>query len=496
MKPKRAIISVWDKEGIIDMARVLTSLQIELIATSQTAKLLAEANIPVCEVSKFTGSDEILGGRVKTLHPKIAAGILSLRKEPDISPIDMVVCNLYPFEQGLENNLPISEMIELIDIGGVTLLRSGAKNFEFVTVIPDKKYYPLVANELLANQEVSLKTRAFLAAKTFELVSYYDALIAGYFSQRFLSADDQDFYTSGFIKKLKLRYGENPHQKGWYYQSPFTKFRFQQIHGKELSYNNLLDLDAAISVVWEFRDPACAIIKHGSPCGVALGPELETAYKKALASDPESAFGGIVAMNHPVDKLVAQGLSRMFLEVVAAPQFLPDAQDILKKKKNLRLIEYSGDLDALQLRSVLGGVLIQDRDLAWDDVGQWRVVSRRQPTAQELEELLFAFKVVKFVKSNGIVISKDKATVGISGGQTSRVRAVEIALKNAHNRTENAVLASDGFFPFRDSIDLIAKSQIKAIVEPGGSINDPEVIKAADEHDISLVFSGVRHFRH
>ncbi|MCX7757392.1 MAG: bifunctional phosphoribosylaminoimidazolecarboxamide formyltransferase/IMP cyclohydrolase, partial [candidate division WOR-3 bacterium] len=483
-------------DGILEFAKILADLEIEIIATSRTAKLLEENGILVCEVSNFTQSEEILGGRVKTIHPKIAGGILSFRKEPDISPIDIVVCNLYPFEEGLKNNLTLKEMIELIDIGGVTLLRSGAKNYEFVTVIPDKKYYPLVAKELVETQEVSLKTREFLAAKTFEFISYYDALIAEYFNRQFLSFNDRDFYTLGFAKSLALRYGENPHQKGYYYQNSFTKFQFHQIHGKVLSYNNLLDLDSAIGAVFEFSEPACVIVKHGSPCGVALGDNIESAYEKALACDQESAFGGIVALNRPVNVSVAQKMTEIFLEVIAAPEFLPDAQEILKKKKNLRLIQFAGPMDSLQLRSALGGILVQDRDLVVDDIAQWRVVSQRQPTVQELEELLFAFKAVKFVKSNGIVISKNKATVGICGGQTSRVRAVEIALKNARGRSENGVLASDGFFPFRDSIDLIAQHNIKAIVEPGGSINDAEIIKAADEYGLLLVFSGIRHFRH
>ncbi|MEO0082792.1 MAG: bifunctional phosphoribosylaminoimidazolecarboxamide formyltransferase/IMP cyclohydrolase [candidate division WOR-3 bacterium] len=496
MKIQRAIISVYNKEGIIDLAKVLSLHQIEIIATSKTAELLRNANIPVIEVSEFTGAEEILGGRVKTLHPKIAAGILSYRRDKDILPIDIVICNLYPFEKSLKENLTHDSMIELIDIGGITLLRAGAKNYEFVTVVPDKKFYPMIISEIQEKKEISLATRQLLALKTLEIVAHYDAIIKEYFFNYFKSVNFEEYYTKSYIKSLPLRYGENPHQKAFYYQDPFTNFSMKQIQGKELSYNNLLDLDAVISIVSDFSEITCAIVKHNTPCGVASANNPADAYLKALASDPKSAFGGIVAFNCLVDETTAKEMTKIFLEVIAAPAFSNESLAILKSKKNLRVIQFHGELTKKQFRNCLGGILLQERDELKADINSWKVVSNRTPNQDELNELAFAWKVVKFVKSNAIVISKDKATIGIGGGQTSRVDAVEIALKKAQGKLTGAVMASDGFFPFRDSIDLAAKNGIKVIIEPGGSINDNEVINAANENDICLVFTGIRHFRH
>jgi phosphoribosylaminoimidazolecarboxamide formyltransferase/IMP cyclohydrolase len=496
MKPQRAIISTWNKDKIVDLASVFQKLGIQILATAGTAKYLKEHRIRVLEVSEFTQSEEILGGRVKTLHPKILGGILTQRVENNILPIDIVVVNLYPFEEGLRRNLSLKEMIELIDIGGVTLLRSAAKNYEYVTAVPHEKYYSVICEELLKTGEIPPTMREFLAAKAFEIVAHYESVIAEYFSQKFLSLENRDYYCRSYRKDYSLRYGENPHQKGFYCHDPFSKFKFTLLQGKELSYNNLLDLDTAISLVQEFSAATCAIIKHGTPCGVASAFEPQTAYENALKSDEQSAFGGIVGFNCTVDKEIAQQMIKIFLEVIAAPNFDSEAQEILRKKKNLRLVKYDGFFNNIEIRSALGGILVQERDMIPDDTKQWKVVSERQPTAAQLEELAFAFKVCKYVKSNGIVISKNKTTIGIGGGQTSRVEAVKIALKKAQNRIENAVLASDGFFPFRDSIDLAAEYGIKAIAEPGGSINDQEVISAANEHNISLVFTNVRHFRH
>lgn len=496
MKIQRAIISVYDKEGIVDLAKVLAYHQIEIIATTKTAEILRNANIPVIEVSEFTGAEEILGGRVKTLHPKIAAGILSYRRDENILPIDIVICNLYPFEKSINENLTHSAMVELIDIGGVTLLRAGAKNYEFVTVVPDKKFYPMIISELQEKEEISLETRQLLALKTLEIVAHYDAIIKEYFFNYFKSVNFEEYYTKTYIKTLPLRYGENPHQKAFYYEDPFVNFSMKQIQGKELSYNNLLDLDAVISIVSDFSENTCAIVKHNTPCGVASADNPTEAYLKALASDTKSAFGGIVAFNCPVAETTAKEMTKIFLEVIAAPAFSDDALVVLKSKKNLRVIQFQGELTKKQFRNCLGGILIQMRDDLKEKKENWQVVSKRTPTREELNELEFAWQVVKFVKSNAIVISKDKATIGIGGGQTSRVDAVEIALNKAQGKLTGAVMASDGFFPFRDSIDLAAKYGIKVIIEPGGSINDNEVINAANENDVCLVFTGTRHFRH
>ncbi|MCX8014615.1 MAG: bifunctional phosphoribosylaminoimidazolecarboxamide formyltransferase/IMP cyclohydrolase [candidate division WOR-3 bacterium] len=496
MKIQRAIISVYDKEGIIEFAKILAQNRIEIIATAKTADLLRNNNIPVIEVSQFTGAEEILDGRVKTLHPKIAGGILSYRRNEDILPIDLVICNLYPFEDALKKDLALSEMVELIDIGGVTLLRAGAKNFEFVTVVPDKKFYPMIIAELQNNGEVSLATRQLLMMKTWEIIAHYDAVIKQYFLNYFQSIDFEEYYTKTYRKSLPLRYGENPHQKAFFYQDPFSNFSITQLQGKELSYNNLLDLDAVISIVSDFAENTCAIVKHNTPCGVATNHNPTRAYLKALASDTKSAFGGIVAFNCPVDGATAKEMVKIFLEVVAAPDFSNEALSILRTKKNLRVIQFQGELSQKQFRSCLGGILIQQQDDLKENIDNWKVVSKRTPTQDELNELAFAWRVVKFVKSNAIVITKDKATVGIGGGQTSRVDAVEIALKKAQINLAGAVMASDGFFPFRDSIDLAAKNGIKVIIEPGGSINDNEVIQAANENGVCLVFTGTRHFRH
>lgn len=496
MKPKRAIISVYDKESIVDLAKVLTEQNIEILATSKTADMLKQAGIPIVEVSKFTGAEEILGGRVKTLHPKIAGGILSYRKDDTVELIDIVVCNLYPFEASLKKNLTLQQMVEMVDIGGVTLLRAGAKNYEHVLVIPDKKFYPMIINELKEKNEISLETRQLLALKSFEIVSHYDSVIQEYFYNQFQSVDFSEYYTKTYIKSMPLRYGENPHQKAFYYQDPFSSFTMKQLQGKEISYNNLLDLEAVMSIVSDFKEITCAIVKHNTPCGVACADNPKDAYLKALESDSKSAFGGIVAFNCPVDEQTAQEMTKIFLEVIIAPAFTPEALNILKSKKNLRVVEYSGETTNMLIRNCLGGILMQDKDTIKENVKAWKVMSNRQPTPEELTELEFAWKVAKFVKSNAIVLTNDKATIGIGGGQTSRVDSVEIAIKKAQGKLAGAVMASDGFFPFRDSVDLAAQNGIKAIVEPGGSLGDKEVIQAANEHNIALIFTGVRHFRH
>jgi phosphoribosylaminoimidazolecarboxamide formyltransferase/IMP cyclohydrolase len=493
---KRAIISVYNKEGIVDLAKIFVENNIEILATSKTAEMLKQAGIPIVDVSKFTGAEEILGGRVKTLHPKIAGGILSYRKEKDIQPIDIVVCNLYPFEESLKKNLTLEQMVEMVDIGGVTLLRAGAKNYEHVAVIPDIKFYPIIINELKEKKEISSATRQTLALKTFEIVAHYDSVIQEYFYNQFQSINFSEYYTKTYIKSLPLRYGENPHQKAFYYQDPFSNFQMKQMQGKELSYNNLLDLDAVISITNDFPKITCAIVKHSNPCGIAISNSLIDAYNKAFHADDKSAFGGIVGFNEIVDEKAAKEMTKVFLEVIAAPSFSSEALAILKTRKNLRVVEYHGDMSKMLIRNCLGGILMQDKDNLIEDTKNWKVMSSRQPTNEEMADLEFAWKVAKFVKSNAIVLAKDKVTLGIGAGQMSRVDSTEIAINKSQGKTQGAVMASDGFFPFRDSLDLTAKNGITAVVEPGGSINDKEVIEAATQHNIALLFTGIRHFRH
>lgn len=496
MKPKRAVISVYDKEGIIELVKVFIEHNIEIIATGKTAALLKSEKMPVIEVSDFTGSPEILEGRVKTLHPKIAGGILSYRKEKDITPIDIVVCNLYPFEESLKKNLSLDEMIEMIDIGGVTLLRAGAKNYQYVAVVPDKKFYPMIISELKEKGEISPATLQLLAFKSFEIVAHYDSIIQEYFYNQFQTVNFAEYYTKTYIKSLPLRYGENPHQKAFYYTDPFSNFQMKQLQGKELSYNNLLDLDAVIAITNDFPKTTCAIVKHNNPCGVAISDNPKDAYHKAFYADDKSAFGGIVGFNSEVDEDTAKEMTKVFLEVIVAPSFTPQALAVLKAKKNLRVVEYAGETTKMLIRNCLGGILLQDKDIIKEDVKLWKIVSNRKPTDEEMSDLEFAWKVAKFVKSNAIVIAKDKVTLGTGAGQMSRVDSVEIAIKKAKTSLNRAVMASDGFFPFRDSIDLVAQHKITAVVEPGGSINDKEVIESANEHNIALVFTGIRHFRH
>lgn len=493
---KRAIISVYNKEGIVDLAKAFVENNIEILATSKTAEMLKQAGIPIVDVAQFTGAEEILGGRVKTLHPKIAGGILSYRKDKDIEPIDIVVCNLYPFEESLKKNLTLEQMVEMVDIGGVTLLRAGAKNYEHVAVIPDIKFYPTIINELKEKREISSETRQTLALKAFEIVAHYDSVIQEYFYNQFQSINFSEYYTKTYIKSLPLRYGENPHQKAFYYQDPFSNFSMKQIQGKELSYNNLLDLDAVISITNDFPKITCAIVKHSNPCGIAISNSLIDAYNKAFHADDKSAFGGIVGFNEIVDEKAAKEMTKVFLEVIAAPSFSSEALAILKTRKNLRVVEYHGDMSKMLIRNCLGGILMQDKDNLIEDTKNWKVMSSRQPTHEEMVDLEFAWKVAKFVKSNAIVLAKDKVTLGIGAGQMSRVDSTEIAINKSQGKTQGAVMASDGFFPFRDSLDLAAKNGITAVVEPGGSINDKEVIEAANQHSIALLFTGVRHFRH
>ncbi|MEO0093072.1 MAG: bifunctional phosphoribosylaminoimidazolecarboxamide formyltransferase/IMP cyclohydrolase [candidate division WOR-3 bacterium] len=496
MKPKRALISVWDKTGIVEFTKELVTLGIEILATGKTAQILKDSGIKVLEVSEWTKSPELLNGRVKTIHPKIAAGILSYRKESNIEPIDIVVCNLYPFEHYLKENLAVSDMVELIDIGGVTLLRAAVKNYAFVTAVPKPEFYPLVLKELKEFGEVSSSTRELLALKTLEIVAHYDSVIYEYFYRRWQQVDFPEFLTKSYIKSLPLRYGENPHQKGFFYADPFSNIKINQLWGKELSYNNLLDIDSVIGIISEFAETVCAIIKHNTPCGVALGINATDAFRRAFACDPKSAFGGIVGCNQPIEVETAKAIVESFFEVIVSPKVSEEALTVFKTKKNLRVVEFSGQLPKLILRSALGGILIQERDSTIEDSSNWQLVSESRPTQKQLKDLEFAWRVVKFVRSNGIVLAKDLRTVGIGAGQMSRVDSVELAIKKAEDLVKGSVMASDGFFPFRDSIDIAHNAGVGAIVEPGGSVRDAEVIQACNEYKLPLLFTQIRHFRH
>jgi len=513
---KRAVISVSDKRGIVDFAKALVELDFEIISSSGTAQVLRENGIPVIEVSEITGFPEIMGGRVKTLHPKIHGGLLAIRDNPEymeqlkqqgITPIDVVAINLYPFEETVKRGADLDEIIENIDIGGPAMVRASAKNHKFVTVVVDPDDYDFVVYELRKNGEISLETRRKLALKAFRHTALYDSVISAVLNEKFGIHEKFPHELSlPFRKRSTLRYGENPHQEGAIYISPveytgLTVAESEVLHGKEMSYNNYLDVESAVNLVREFNKTACVIVKHNNPCGVAVRETQEEAYREALARDPKSAFGGIVAFNRPVNIKTAKALTEIFLEVVIAPDFDEDAFRLLtEKKKSLRLVKAKNmdkNPEGLDYRRVSGGLLLQDRDLRLYE--EWKVVTEREPSPEEVEDLLFAWKVVKHVKSNAIVIAKGKATIGIGPGQTSRVDSLETAVKKAKEfgfATEGAVIASEAFFPFRDSVDMAGSYGIKAIIQPGGSIRDPEVIQAANEHGIAMVFTGMRHFKH
>jgi len=507
---RRALISVWDKTGAIEFAAALVDSGIEIISTGGTARTLREAALPVTLVETLTGAGEFLDGRVKTLHPVIHAAILARDEQAHrqelasrgIAPIDLVVVNLYPFEaEALAKGLPMAEAVELIDIGGVALLRAAAKNWERVTVLSDPGQYSAVIGELRQREGiVSEATRRRLAHEAFARTAAYDTAVTTYFGDQ--PAGFPDLLTLGYRKVTETRYGENPHQRGAFYRNlapePGTLPQARQHQGKELSFNNIADLDAAWGVVWEFTSPAAAIIKHATPCGVATAPTLAQAYAAARETDPTSAFGGVVACNRPIDEVTATDILTIFTEAVIAPGYSPTALALLAKRPNLRVLEAAAlpPQRSLQLRTVAGGLLAQELDTTDLDEGQLAVVTPRSPTRAELDDLRFAWKVAKWVKSNAIVLAKHGATVGIGAGQPNRVGAVEIALSVAEDRARGSVMASDAFFPFRDGIDAAARGGVSAVIQPGGSVRDAEVISAAAEHQIAMVFTGVRHFRH
>jgi phosphoribosylaminoimidazolecarboxamide formyltransferase/IMP cyclohydrolase len=505
---RRVLVSVWDKAGIADFAKSLHSTGAEIISTGGTAAALAAAGLPVTAVEALTGYPAILDGRVKTLHPAVFAAILgrdlpghrSEMAELGIVPMDLVVVNLYPFETKALEASP-ADAVELIDIGGVSLIRAAAKNWERVAVVCDPSQYAAVAAELRETGALSAPTRRALAAAAFARTAAYDSTIAAHFAA--LEGDRfPDLLTLAYRKVQATRYGENPHQAGACYRAYAGRTPSlgdaQLLQGKELSYNNLVDLDAAWGVVTEFAAPAAAIIKHATPCGAAVAGSAQDAYAAALRSDPISAFGGVVALNRTVDAETAAAIAQVFTEAVIAPGFTPDAREVLKKKTSLRLLTAPArdEERGFDLKSIRGGVLIQDRDVEDAAEASRRVVTPRPPSSEERRDLEFAWIVAKWVKSNAIVFAKTGAAVGIGGGQPNRVGAVEIAARTAGERARGAVMASDAFVPFRDAIDAAAGAGITAIIQPGGSVRDDEVIAAAVEHGMAMIFTGVRHFRH
>ncbi len=518
---RRALISVSDKTGIVEFARTLTEWGVEILSTGGTFRLLKENGIEAREVSEHTGFPEIMAGRVKTLHPKIHGGILGRRgedddvmNEQDIAPIDMVVVNLYPFEQTVANpDCDLPTAIENIDIGGPAMLRAAAKNHRDVTVIVNASDYDRVLEEL-ARHEGNLpdETRYDLAVKAFEHTAAYDGAIANYLGSRLdPSQETASFprtFNTSFEKVQDMRYGENPHQSAAFYRERDAREASVstacQIQGKALSFNNVADTDAALECVKPFADPACVIVKHANPCGVAIGADLKQAYDLAFTTDPTSAFGGIIAFNRELDEETARAIiERQFVEVIIAPAIAPQAQEILATKKNVRVLacgEFNGDREAAyDFKRVTGGLLVQDRDLGMVDESNLEMVTERSPTEEELEDLLFAWEVAKYVKSNAIVYARHGRTIGIGAGQMSRVYSARIAgIKAADENLEvkGSVMASDAFFPFRDGIDSAAEAGITAVIQPGGSMRDQEVIDAANEHGIAMVFTGMRHFRH
>lgn len=509
---KRALISVSDKTGVVEFTKSLVELGFEILSTGGTKRTLEENAIPVKGVEEVTGFPEILDGRVKTLHPFIHGGLLARRdieshleqlKEQGIQLIDLVCVNLYPFQKTIEKpDVTPEDAIENIDIGGPSMLRAAAKNHQDVTVVVDAADYEKVVSELREAGKVSVETNRKLAAKVFRHTAAYDALIAEYMTD-LVEEEQPERVTVTYELKQNLRYGENPHQRAAFYQKPlgsdFSIAQATQLHGKELSYNNIRDADAALQIVKEFTEPAAVAVKHMNPCGVGVGSTVFEAYSKAYEADPTSIFGGIVAFNREVDAETASKLHEIFLEIIIAPAFTGEALEILQGKKNLRLLTVPFDSEKKEekvLTSVEGGLLIQDQDnLSYEDA-TITVPTKRQPTPEELEDLKLGWKVVKHVKSNAIVVVGDNMTLGVGAGQMNRVGAAKIALEQAGERAKGAVMASDAFFPMSDTVEAAAKAGITAIIQPGGSIRDEDSIKMADQHGIAMVFTGVRHFKH
>ncbi|WP_179031539.1 bifunctional phosphoribosylaminoimidazolecarboxamide formyltransferase/IMP cyclohydrolase [Paenibacillus kribbensis] len=515
MTIKRALVSVSDKRGIVEFCRELSKLGVEIVSTGGTSSLLSKEGIPVIGISEVTGFPEIMDGRVKTLHPAVHSGLLAVRdneehqrqmKELGLDYIDLVVVNLYPFAETIAKpGVTYEDAIENIDIGGPTMLRSAAKNHAFVSVVVDADDYGTVLEEIRKDGDTELNTRKRLAAKVFRHTAAYDALISDYLSN-VTGEPLPERYTVTYEKIQDLRYGENPHQQAAFYRQPLaakgTLTTAKQLHGKELSYNNINDANAALQIVKEFSEPAVVAVKHMNPCGVGIGGSIYEAYGKAYAADPTSIFGGIVAANRIIDGDTAKKLSEIFLEIVLAPGFTKEALEILTKKKNIRLLDL-GEISPSQqaesrfvVTSIEGGMVVQQNDIHAVDPDALTVVTERAPSEEELKQLLFSWKVVKHVKSNAIVLAADNMTIGVGAGQMNRVGAAKIAIEQAGEKAKGAVLASDAFFPMGDTLELAAKAGITAVIQPGGSIKDEESIKVANEYGIAMVFTGVRHFKH
>ena len=523
---RRALISVSDKTGIVEFAKALSDRGVDILSTGGTARLLADNGLAVTEVSDYTGFPEMMDGRVKTLHPKVHGGVLGRRGQDDaimethgINPIDMVVVNLYPFAETVaKGGCTLEDAVENIDIGGPTMVRSAAKNHKDVTIVVNAHDYDRVVAEMDANEKsLTLETRFDLAIAAFEHTASYDGMIANYFGTMVPSYGENKegdaeskfprTFNQQFVKKQDMRYGENSHQDAAFYveanPEEASVSTARQIQGKALSYNNIADTDAALECVKEFAEPACVIVKHANPCGVALGDNILEAYNRAYQTDPTSAFGGIIAFNQELDAETAAAIvERQFVEVIIAPKVSAEAIEVVAAKKNVRLLEcgeWSTKTTGFDVKRVNGGLLVQDRDQGMVSLDDLKVVSKRQPTDEELKDALFCWKVAKYVKSNAIVYAKGDMTIGVGAGQMSRVYSAKIAgIKAADENLEVAgsVMASDAFFPFRDGIDAAAEAGIKCVIQPGGSMRDEEVIQAADEHGMAMIFTGMRHFRH
>ncbi len=514
-KKKKAFVSVFDKSGIVEFVKELQGLGYEILSTGGTHRALHQAGINVTSVSEITDFPECLDGRVKTLHPKIHAGILAIRDNPDhmrqleelgIDTIDMVVVNLYPFKATISQpDVKLEDAIENIDIGGPTVLRAASKNWQDIVVVCDIADYDDVLADLKEKGEVSRDRKFALAAKTFECTAAYDALIAKYLREKSaLLSGYPDKLTITLEKQQEMRYGENPHQAAAFYREPLKVDgglpNAEQLNGKELSFNNINDTAGALDCLREFTEPTIVAVKHANPCGVGTGINIHEAYMKAYECDPVSIYGGIVASNREIDAKTAEEMSKIFLEIVIAPSYTDDALEILKQKKNLRVLKLANICaklpeDAYDVKKVQGGMLIQNinTEMLQDEL---KVVTKKQPTADELKNMEFAFKVVKHVKSNGIVVVKNMGTVGIGPGQTNRVWAAQMAMERSGDRAKNAVMASDAFFPFDDSVEAAVQAGVTAIIQPGGSIRDEDSIKKCDENGIAMVFTGIRHFKH
>jgi phosphoribosylaminoimidazolecarboxamide formyltransferase/IMP cyclohydrolase len=510
---RRALLSVSDKRGIVDFARGLAEQGIELISTGGTAQALRDAGLEVWAIEDFTGFPEIMDGRVKTLHPKLYAGLLAVRSDPEhlkqadqhgVEMVDLVCVNLYPFERAAaRRGVGDEEVIENIDIGGPTMIRAAAKNHAFTAVVVSPESYDAVLEELRSSGgRLSMPTREHLAGEAFALTARYDTAIARWFAEK--GEDFPPLLVRAFEKVVDLPYGENPHQRAAFYQQVGARMHVlsmvRQHHGKQLSFNNLLDLDAARALAADFEVPACAIVKHNNPCGAALGRTALEAYRLAFAGDPVSAFGGVIALNRPVDAELAEAIAEQFAEVVFAPGYSDEALEILARKPNVRILQNDERRIPMtgepELKQVMGGLLVQDRDSTSEERSTMEVVSARQPNDQEWSDMLFAWRVSRHVRSNAIVLAKDLATAGIGAGQMSRVDSVRLAVEKAQSDLDGAALASDAFFPFADGPQLAIDAGVTAVIQPGGSVRDGEVIAAADEAGIAMVFTRRRHFRH